>query len=178
MTNGDWKTSGKMWERPFVIRHSSLTRRGFTLIEIMVVVAIIALIVGAGLPTLYGVFHKEGLRKTTSDIMDTCLSARAQAIIGGSTTELVFHPGEGTCEATGSANHGNWVHSAKLDNCYIEMLAVNMEECKDRDTVKVRFFPNGTCDEMMLVLQTKDGEWRKITLEVTTALPTLTSKVR
>ena len=48
---------------------------------------------------------------------------------------------------------------------------VNMQECKDFDTVKVRFFPNGTCDEMTLILRSKNNEWRRITLEITTALP-------
>jgi Tfp pilus assembly protein FimT len=148
------------------------------LIEIMVVVAIIALIIGAGIPSLYGVFHKEGLRKSTSDIMDTCQSARAQAIMSGTTSELVFHPREGTCEASVSGNHGNWAHSAKLEDCVVEMLDINLQECKDFDTAKVRFFPNGTCDEMTLILQTKNGDWRKVTLEITTALPTLTSKLR
>jgi prepilin-type N-terminal cleavage/methylation domain-containing protein len=159
---------------------SAAGRRGFTLIEIMVVVAIIALIVGAGIPSLYGVFHKEGLRKTTSDIMETCESARAQAILNASITELIFHPKEGTCETavSGNAGHGTWAHSAKLQDCYVEMLDVNLQECKDFDTVKVRFFPNGTCDEMTLVLRSKNNEWRKISLEITTALPTLTDKMQ
>ena len=50
--------------RSFVIRHSSLAR-AFTLIEIMVVVAIMGIILAAGIPSLYGMLHKEGLRKTT-----------------------------------------------------------------------------------------------------------------
>jgi hypothetical protein len=33
----------------------------------------------------------------------------------------------------------------------------------------VRFFPNGTCDELTLVLHSGD-EWQKITLEFATAL--------
>jgi hypothetical protein len=34
----------------------------------------------------------------------------------------------------------------------------------------VRFFPNGTCDEMTLVLRSDKNEWRTISLEVTTGL--------
>ena len=153
---------------------------GFTLIEIMVVVAIIALIIGAGIPSLYGVFHKEGLRKTTSDILETCQTARAQAILSGAPTELIFHPKDGTCETStsGVGGHGTWAHSAKLEDCIIEMLDVNLQECKDFDTAKVRFFPNGTCDEMTLVLRSKNNEWRKISLEITTALPTLVDKIQ
>jgi len=153
--------------------------RGFTLIEIMVVVAIMAVILGAGIPSLYGFFHKEGLRKTTGDILETCQSARAHAILSGSPTELVFHPRDGTCETAGTdGGYGAWAHSAKLENCTIEMLDVNLQECKEFDTVKVRFFPNGTCDEMTLVLRSRDNEWRKISLEITTALPTLSTKMQ
>jgi len=45
-----------------------------------------------------------------------------------------------------------------------------LTEYKDADTAKVRFFPNGTCDEMTLILHSDKGEWMKITLEITTGL--------
>jgi hypothetical protein len=34
---------------------------------------------------------------------------------------------------------------------------------------RVHFFPNGTCDELTLVLHSGD-DWRKITLEFSTAI--------
>jgi type II secretion system protein H len=159
--------------------HDAATVRAFTLIEIMVVVAIMGIILAAGIPSLYGFFHKEGLRKTTNDILETCQSARSAAIMSGSPTDLVFHPHDGTCETSGTGGgYGAWAHSAKIENCSIEMLDVNLQECKDFDTVKVRFFPNGTCDEMTLVLHSNNNEWRKISLEITTALATVSDHVQ
>jgi type II secretion system protein H len=179
--NGDWRRTKGHRRGPgaFALRRSSRTR-GFTLIEIMVVVAIMGIILAAGVPSLYGFLHKSGIRKTTSDIVDTCQSARAAAIMSGSPTDLVFHPKDGTCEAAGAGGggYGAWAHSAKIENCTIEMLDVNLEECKDYDTVKVRFFPNGTSDEMTLILRGENNEWRKISLEITTALATVSDKVQ
>jgi len=153
--------------------------RAFTLIEIMVVVAIMGIILAAGVPSLYGFLHKAGLRKTTTDIVETCQSARAYAILSGQTAELTFHPRDGTCEAAATGGgYGSWAHSAKIEDCTIEMLDVNLQECKEFDTVKVRFFPNGTCDEMTLVLRSSHNEGRKITLEITTALPTVVDKIQ
>jgi hypothetical protein len=44
------------------------------------------------------------------------------------------------------------------------------------DQVVVRFFPNGSCDEMELILyQPRTNERRRICLEVTTALASLDS---
>lgn len=151
----------------------------FTLIEIMVVVAIMGIILAAGLPSLYGFFNKRGLRKTTSDIIETLQSARAAAIMSDSTAEVTFHPRAGTCE-TGKAknDYGGWAHSAKFQDCSVEMLDVNLHECKDFDSVKVRFFPNGTCDEMTLVLHSNNNEWRKISLEIMTGLPQMTDKIQ
>jgi type II secretion system protein H len=171
--------AGSLPNGPAMAGAACATEAAFTLIEIMVVVAIMGIILAAGVPSLYNFFHKEGLRKTTSDIVDTCQSARAAAIMNGSPTDLVFHPREGTCETVSAGGgYGAWAHTAKIENCSIEMLDVNLQECKDFDTVKVRFFPNGTCDEMTLVLRSNKDEWRKISLEITTALPSVTDKIQ
>lgn len=151
-------------------------REGFTLIEIMVVVAIIAIIVAAGIPSLYGFVHKEGFRRTLSDVLDVCRSARAEAIIHGQTSEVVFHPHDGTCEVNAAdTGYGAWAHSAKFERCTIEMLDVNLQEYKDADTARVRFFPNGTSEEMTLVLRSDDNEWRTISLEITTGLVSIST---
>jgi len=177
---GDAPPTGSRRHSRLAACATGLRDGAFTLIEIMVVVGIMAIILAAGIPSLYAFFHKEGLRKTTSDLLETCQSARAVAILTGQPTELVFHPKVGTCEASGTSNagYGSWAHSAKIQDCTIEMLDVNLTECKDFDTVKVRFFPNGTCDEMTLVLRSNDNQWRKISLEITTALPTVTDKIQ
>lgn len=171
-------------------RHSSLVTRhaAFTLIEIMVVVGIMGIILAAGIPSLYKLFHKEGFRKTVNDIVEVCTTARARAILGGSTTEIVFHPLERRCEVSGgggapatstggkpssemSTPAPASTHSASFaEGVTLEMLDVNLHEYKDADVVKVRFFPNGTSDEMTIILRSDKGEWRKIALELTTGL--------
>ena len=153
-------------------------RRAFTLIEMMVVVAIIAIIVTAAIPSLYGFVHKEGFRKTVSNVLEVCQSARADAILHDTTTELVFHPHDLTCEAGGGGGaYGGWAHSAKFENCTIEMLDVNLREYKDAEVVKVRFFPNGTSDEMTLALRSDKNEYRVISLEIATGLPVVTANL-
>ncbi|MDE3066316.1 MAG: hypothetical protein KGJ60_02065 [Verrucomicrobiota bacterium] len=51
----------------------------------------------------------------------------------------------------------------------VEMLDVNMRDCLKNDEARVRFFPDGTSDELTLVLHSGD-QWRKISIELTTAL--------
>lgn len=148
----------------------------FTLIEMMVVIAIIATILMAAMPTLYGFVHKEGFRKTLSDVLESCRSARAEAIMQDKTATLVFHPRDLTCAASSEGGgHGVWAHSAKFENCTIEMLDVNLREYKDAPVATVRFFPNGTSDEMTLVLHSDKGEYRTISLEITTGLVTVST---
>ena len=54
----------------------------------------------------------------------------------------------------------------------IELLDINKlpHEFKSDESCKVRFFPNGTCDELTVILLSDQGERREIMLEVTTGL--------
>jgi len=157
-----------------IIRHSPLAR-AFTLIEIMVVVAIMGIILAAGIPSLYGFFHKSGIRKTLTDVQDTCRSARQKAIISGNSADLVIHPRDGTMEVAGGVDksYSGWATSAKIEGTKLQALKINNshEDLSQADEVRVRFYPNGTCDEMIMIFMSDNNELKGISLEITTALP-------
>ena len=70
----------------------------------------------------------------------------------------------------GHARGPEAVNATELDpSVVIEGLGINNLDYTESDEARVRFFANGTSDEMTLVLSS-GGEYRKITLEVTTAL--------
>ena len=150
--------------------------RAFTLIEIMVVVGIMGVLLAIGVPSIFRAMKKEGMRKAVSDMVDLCSNARARAVIGGRTTTLVFHPRERRCEISGGAGNdpghaGNGETSTRFsEDVSIKMLDINLLEYGEAEEAQVRFFPNGTSDEMTLILQSADNQWRAISLEITTGL--------
>jgi hypothetical protein len=76
-------------------------------------------------------------------------------------------PANETKPASGDASALNSTQFA--DSITIDMLDVNLLEYKDADEARVRFYPDGTCDEMTLIIHSGD-QYRKITLEVPTGL--------
>ncbi len=160
------------------------SQAGFTLIEIMMVVGILGLLALWGLPAIYRVSAEESFRQSVNDIIEVCSHARAQAILQGRTVELVFRPQERRVSVAGGGSAadahtpgvvagvpGATRASAKWsDRVILELLDINFVEYKDADEARVRFFPNGTCDELTMVLRSDQNEYRKISLEVTTGL--------
>ena len=169
------------------------TLRGFTMMEIMIVLGIIAIMALVGVPAFYKAFRKEALRQAISDIVEVCSNARARAILGGAPTTVVFKPQErifsiGSAAVSASSNPagplpgseevvepkisrpGSGLSAQWSDRLVLEMLDVNFIEHKDAEEVRVRFFPNGTSDEMTVILHSDNNEYRKISLEVTTGL--------
>ena len=166
--------------------------RAFTMLEIMMVVAIIGLIMTMSVPAILRTMHQEPLRKAVNDVKTICYNARAQAILHGVTTCVVFRPRSGEImlsgvaapkstdgftspEASSRENAGapataSALNSTKFDDSIIiDMLDVNLSEYKDASEARVRFFPDGTSDEMTLIIHSVD-QYRKMTLEVTTGL--------
>jgi prepilin-type N-terminal cleavage/methylation domain-containing protein len=160
----------------------------FTLIELMVVMGVMAILMTISVPSILRVLRKDSLRKAAAEVQEVCMNARARAILNSSITEVVFHPQEKRFEFSGSsgpspsggeagspAPSGSGLSGQLPDNIVIEMLDVNLMEFKDADQVHVRFYPNGTCDELTLILRAMDSrsvddQLRIITTEVTTGL--------
>jgi prepilin-type N-terminal cleavage/methylation domain-containing protein len=147
-------------------------RTAFTLIEIMLVIAILGLVLGIAVPPLYQAVKKEPMRKALTGVSQACEMARAQAILQGNIVNLNFLPQERTFSVEGGgavgAHPGASSSGGIADSIIIEMLDVNLNEFRDQESARVRFFPNGTCDELTLILRSSRNEWYKLTLEPTT----------
>jgi prepilin-type N-terminal cleavage/methylation domain-containing protein len=182
-------------------------RSAFTLVELMIVVAIIGMVLTIAVPTIYRYFNPDSLNGTVRSFMEACSHARAHAILNGVYTELIINPaGRSFSVAVGSSATPNpeperleslsvsgeeWrmedrakaaptsggIFSGKIsEKLIIHMVDVNFVEHKDLPSARVRFYPNGTSDEFTLILQDPENDqWRKISLEVVTALADLSS---
>ena len=138
-------------------------RQAFTLIEVMIVVAIIGLMAAISAPSLLAMLQKDGMRKAVGDVTDLLGDARSQAILKGQTTDVSFHPADNQLDSS----IGKSVTLA--DGIAMEGIGINLMDFSETEVSRVRFFPNGTSDELTLVLHSGD-DWRKITLEFSTAL--------
>ena len=176
------------------VRSATRLRAGFTLIEIMIVIGIMGIIMTIGVPMVYKVFRKQPLTKAITDVVEVCSHARALAIMQARMVEVVFHPLDGRFEVAGAsapkkrrgdddifqttsgpASSASGLSSQISNRVMIEMLDVNLTEYKNAEEARVRFYPNGTCDELTIILRSDENEWRKISYEVTTGLASVGS---
>jgi prepilin-type N-terminal cleavage/methylation domain-containing protein len=162
----------------------------FTLIELMVVVGIMAIVMTMSIPLVYKVTKREPMNKAVRDIVEVCSNARAMAIMRGRMTEVVFQAHEGTFQVVGGGPSPETREvfpggdpaapppdpqsglSAKLsDKVAIQDLRINGLSYMDQESARIRFYPNGTCDDARIVLLNPEKSERlTIWLEITTSL--------
>jgi prepilin-type N-terminal cleavage/methylation domain-containing protein len=166
--------------------------RAFTLIEIMIVVAIMAMIMAISIPFAYQALRRDAFNQTLRDMEEIFSNARAQAIMQGSMAEVVIHKDKFDLSAPAATTNADTIsghmetslaasahsgRSAQLsDKVGIAALKINGVSFMDAEEARVRFYPNGTCDELRIILINMDSrEMRGIFLEVTTGLATINS---
>jgi prepilin-type N-terminal cleavage/methylation domain-containing protein len=138
---------------------------GFTLIEVMMVVAILGLALTMGFPSFTHAWKQEGIGKAERDLIQACQEARRASIMNNKTTDLVIRPLDRTISVPGG--FGPAVIPSDVN---IDILGVNFIQMETFDEAHVHFFPGGTSDEFTIVLHAADGLARKYSLDTVTAL--------
>jgi len=152
--------------------------RAFTLVEVMIVVAILGIVLATGIPVINSVRKQAPMVQTIKELREVFSNARARAIFDGHVKQVVFRPYDRTFALSGGGggagqpgkSKGSGLAGTIDDHLSLEMLDINLMEFKDQELAVVNFYPNGTCDELTIVLRSDENEWRKLSLEVTTAL--------
>jgi prepilin-type N-terminal cleavage/methylation domain-containing protein len=147
------------------VKTQSHQARAFTLIEIMMVVAIIGLTLTMGFPSFQRAFRREGMGKVVRDLVQACQEARRAAIMDNQPTDLVFRPLDHTFSVPGKFGPATIPNDITID-----ILGVNFIQMERADEARVHFSPRGTSDEFTIVLRGADGSARKIYLDTVTAL--------
>jgi prepilin-type N-terminal cleavage/methylation domain-containing protein len=138
----------------------------FTLIEIMMVVAILGLTLAMGIPSFVRTIKREGMGKVERDLVQACQEARRAAIINNQTTDLVIRPLDRTFSVPGVFD------SVQIPNdIVIEIMGINFIRVEGEEEARVHFYSNGTSDEFLTILHGSDGSYRTIYLDIVTALP-------
>jgi prepilin-type N-terminal cleavage/methylation domain-containing protein len=137
----------------------------FTLVELMIVVAIMGLVLAMGIPSMFRLAEQDSLREAVKGVVEACTDARAAAILSGETKVLTVHPGEKSFDIPGK---GSFKIPARFS---IEMIGVNNVEVQDYVSAPIRFFANGTSDEFTIVISDHGRDKRFIKLDCVTSLP-------
>jgi prepilin-type N-terminal cleavage/methylation domain-containing protein len=158
-------------------------QRGFTLIEIMIVVAILGIILGISLPAIHKQRKTAPMTQTVKSLREVSSHARARAIFSGQRVQMVFRPYERTFSLSGGGGAslpkggaGKEVSGEIHDDVRVEMLDINLMDFRDQELAVVNFHPNGTCDELIIILASPDTRRRTLIWEVTTGLSRVLSE--
>lgn len=174
-------------------RHEA--RRGFTLFETLVVLALLGIVATIAIPAIYHVARKNPMRQATDDLVDGCRNARMLAIMEGAVTELVINAGDGALsvrlaesvldpeantpapapepmadggEAPRPASPVPKFSAHLPESVAFKSLVVNLRDMMDSTEARIRFYPNGTSDALSATLLSEQNEERRLTLEITT----------
>lgn len=128
--------------------HRAIALSGFTFLELMIVIVLLAILVAVALPRMGGAFQNSQLRSTSRELTTTLRYARYAAVLRNKATEVRFDPLAGTFRLlpTRILSDGSIEDDNDLDDVLKE------EATRDKDDESFRL----TADTTQLRLLPKD----------------------
>lgn len=141
-----------------------MRREGFTFVELIVVMAILAGIAALVAPSFSRTVASARLRTAASDVRSTFARTRALAVASARERSAVFDLSRG---------------EFGVDNETVRLLPETIRlgavlpggDRLDRGSVRVRFFPDGGGEEVEISVTAEDGGALRVTVDPLTGLP-------
>jgi general secretion pathway protein H len=136
--------------------------RGFTLLELIVVLLIAGWIVSLVIPSVSATLESERLRSATADVRSTFTLARTLAASSGRERAVIFSLDRGAYEVGGKERQvpeGVMFDSIRTGG-----------ETVDHGEVRIMFFPDGSAEEAEVVLASRGGGRMRVTLDPLTGI--------
>ncbi|KFN51328.1 type II secretion system protein XpsH [Arenimonas composti] len=128
-------------------------QRGFSLLEIVVVIALIAMLAGIAAATIGRAMPGQQLRGSARELATQLRFTRAQAIASG--REQVFELDLGSRAWRGAGGR-----SGRVPEDFELIVTTARDPRPQREVAVVRFFPDGAATGGRIVLQYRDAAWR------------------
>ena len=162
-------------------------KRAFTLVEIMVVVAVMGLLIAISIPAFRSIMKKAPLEQGISDVETLCRQARAKAILKQQSMDVVLNETEEIVALTTAARvvtgpdsfTGMMIKTIEdtrlIDRAFLQVDLQIIEPEPDeftQDEIRIRFYPNGTSETLALRV-VGDGDAYLLTLDPVTGRTTV-----
>jgi type II secretion system protein H len=138
-----------------------MNRRAFTLLELILVLAIIAIVVGMAVPRLLGFAHGRRSVQCADQIVALLHYARAQAMTRGVPYRMNLDSGNGTYWLTMQQDDGRFdLLSHELGQRFQapDGTRLSWNAPMQQDGQYIQFRPNGRADPAQIQIQDNDGQ--------------------
>jgi general secretion pathway protein H len=141
-----------------------MRRAGFTFVELIVVIAILAAIAALVTPSFSRTIASARLRSAASDVRTTFARGRSLAVAAAKERTVDFDLERGEFGVDNEAVR-------RLPETIRLGAVLPGEERRERGSVRVRFFPDGSSEEAEISVTAEDGGTLRVTVDPLTGLP-------
>ena len=142
-----------------------MSARGFTLLELLLVLAIAAMAAAIVIPSLPGALDSSRLRGSAGEVRATLNLARTLAVSESRSRYVAFDLDNGEYGIGG--DNVTWRLPEK-----IRIASVRLgDSTADRGTVRVRFYPDGSADEANVAISLQEGGTLRVRIDPLTGIP-------
>lgn len=136
------------------------TQKGFTLLEIIITLLVIALILAVSFPSLSRGTTALSLRTTGRDVLNTFRYARQKAVTEQTGMRVTVDQENQTVRLANDFGEGTRVYTLP-DNVRIQSVLLGNIVSADA-VATVRFLPNGSSDSVEVILESKNGAYLRV----------------